>query len=228
MRHDRKGITLLELLITTVIVAALATALVFLINPAETLRQTRDTRRLVEMSELAKAIDIVRAQEQSQALGDRLTIYTSLFDPSATTTEGTNCGEMGLPPLSTSTLWTYHCAHPSVLRSTDGTGWIPLDFQAAGERVVLSELPIDPINTSSSGLYYVYVRGTPSSAFESQKFLKRPAVSDGGVDPTRYEISTDSRNWASALGLILYLNFENVASGTISDISGNNNDAVVR
>ena len=43
--HSRKGFTLLELLIVIAIIAILSVVLVIVLNPAETLRKSRDAQR---------------------------------------------------------------------------------------------------------------------------------------------------------------------------------------
>ena len=94
------------------------------------------------------------------------------------------------PPIG----WAYHCVPSSSSTRVDGTGWIPVNLTLLSSGSPLSKLPIDPTNTTSSGLYYTYVSGGSyalSSALESQKYLVSTASQDQGYDPGRYEIGSD-------------------------------------
>ena len=98
----------------------------------------------------------------------------------ASTTAGDQCQGLGLP---TSSLFTWHCAETSTYRNTDGTGWIPLNFSTMSTKSPLGSLPVDPTNTTSSGLFYTYqMQGTKyefTSDLESQKYQSSEA-NDGG------------------------------------------------
>ncbi|MFA5776412.1 MAG: prepilin-type N-terminal cleavage/methylation domain-containing protein [Patescibacteria group bacterium] len=51
-----KGFTLVELLVVIAIIAVMAAALFMVINPANLMKKTRDSRRISEMAEVNKAI----------------------------------------------------------------------------------------------------------------------------------------------------------------------------
>ncbi|MFA7201926.1 MAG: SUMF1/EgtB/PvdO family nonheme iron enzyme, partial [Candidatus Paceibacterota bacterium] len=76
-----------------------------------------------------------------------------------------------------------------------GTGWIPIDFTASGIQN-LSKLPLDPTNTSSTGLYYTYIASSAqtykvSAVAESIKYIPR-AQADGGTSATAFEAGNDT------------------------------------
>ncbi len=83
---------------------------------------------------------------------------------------------------------------------TDSFGWIPINFQEVNYPG-LSVLPVDPINTLNSGLYYLYAfQRTPpqyeiSVGFESPEFQKGGSAdkvsTDGGNDDNRLEMGTN-------------------------------------
>ncbi|MCS6789284.1 MAG: LamG domain-containing protein, partial [Patescibacteria group bacterium] len=93
-----------------------------------------------------------------------------------------------------------------------------------------SKLPIDPINTTSSGNYYTYVTGGSfklTSRFESQKQILRYVANDGGPDPSIYELGTDLNLAPFVGGLVGYWSFDE-GSGTIAyDRSGYNNNGTL-
>jgi hypothetical protein len=99
---------------------------------------------------------------------------------------------LGLPDLPSG--WTYSCVTSANLVNTDSTGWIPVNFQDTNlvGVVQLTSLPIDPTNTTSTGLYYTYVMGNSfklTSRTESEKYLET-AQNDGGIDEVQVEKGT--------------------------------------
>jgi len=98
-------------------------------------------------------------------MGSANTVYVSL--PSA----NSNCSDLGLPSLPAG--WSYHCSNSTNLQKTDSTGWIPINFTQISFGNVLQSLPVDPINTTSTGNYYIYVTGGSyqlATLFESEKY----------------------------------------------------------
>ncbi|MFA7202023.1 MAG: fibrinogen-like YCDxxxxGGGW domain-containing protein, partial [Candidatus Paceibacterota bacterium] len=76
-----------------------------------------------------------------------------------------------------------------------GTGWIPIDFTASGIQN-LSKLPLDPTNTSSTGLYYTYIASSATfkmnAKIESEKY-KTLSFTDGGNQSLLFEEGSDVR-----------------------------------
>jgi len=219
--------TLIELLIVMAILSVLSVVVVFVINPPELLRQGRDATRLSAIETLNKSIGFYQVDVPAGSLGTALTTYVSIADFAATTPAGTDCTGVGLPPLPS--LWSYHCPHPSNVKKIDGTGWLPLNFIGVNGRP--NTLPIDPINTTSSGLYYAYVPGGRVWAFtaplESKKYLRSTAQKDGGVDDARFEAGADVSLWSSALGLMGLWRLDEGSGTGAADQSGNTNIGIL-
>lgn len=194
---ESAGFTLIELLIVIGIVSILAVVVILTLNPAELLRQTRDSTRLSDMNTLNKALALYQVDVANASFGSAGTTYLSLIDPTATSTAGTDCGGIGIVPP---TGWSYHCAASSTQRNVDGTGWLPVDFTQVSAGTPFGALPVDPVNASSSGLYYTY---TPGGSFkltallESDKYVAS-AAEDGGTSGAAYETGT---NLALAAGI---------------------------
>jgi prepilin-type N-terminal cleavage/methylation domain-containing protein len=184
---SRKGFTLIELLVVIAIIAILAVVVVLTLNPAELLKQSRDSNRVSDMDTLTHAIALYQQDLSAGSLGSASTTYISIPDPSATTTAGDQCQGLG---LATSSLFTWHCAASSTYRNTDGTGWIPINFSTMSTKSPLGSLPVDPTNTTSSGYFYTYqIQGTKyelTSNLESQKYQSIEA-NDGGVYADLFE-----------------------------------------
>lgn len=218
-KDSRTSFTLIELLIVIGIVAILGVTVVLTINPAELLRQARDARRLSEVFELSKLTNLFQIDNIGANLGDPKKIYVSVPDTAAT------CTNLNLPPPPSG--YTYNCVTSLNLRKVDGSGWIPLDFTSLSTGSGFSSLPVDPINSPNSSLYYVYVPSTTgyviTSVLESEKYTEASAQNDGGIDPTRVEVGSDINLWAQATGLVGYWKFDEGAGTTANDSSGKGN-----
>jgi len=174
----RKGFTLIELLVVIAILAILATVVVLVLNPAELLRQARDSNRISDLGSLHSAISLFLADVTTS------TWVSGLRCTAATTTPpgGGTC------TVSTST-------------AINGTGWVPINFSAISSGSPLGKLPIDPVNDSvnfyayrastSMGLYKLYAN------MESAKFSSGGGSDvesnnkDGGNVSNWYEIGSD-------------------------------------
>ena len=210
--RQASSFTLIELLIVIGILAILVAAVVVVLNPAQLLAQARDSKRQQDLSALNQALNTVYALDQTISFGTSSIVYTSLPDSSST------CGSWGLPSLPTG--WTYNCVPTSTLQNTNGTGWIPVNFKTTGV-VSLSALPTDPVNTSSTGLYYTYASGGSfqlASHFESSKFQATE-----GSD-AMYTVGSNLSLAPFLSGLVGYWPL-NEGTGTIAyDQSGYNNN----
>jgi type II secretory pathway pseudopilin PulG len=226
--NPRASFTLIEILVTIAIVAIVSVVIVLTLNPAQLLKQTRDSNRLSDLQTLNKAISLFETDQPGGSLGNASTTYFSIIDPTATTTAGTLCEGTGLPspPLG----WTYRCAASSTLRNTDGTGWVPVNFDQMNFRAIAS-IPVDPINSTSSGLYYTY---TPHASWELVALLessKRQSMmsQDGGDYDGLYQVGTSLNRTPStrSAGLVGYWTFDE-GSGTVArDASGSGNNGTL-
>lgn len=182
----RASFTLIELLIVIGIVAILAVVVVLTLNPAQLLRQSRDSNRLSDLNTLNQALSIVQVEAASASFGATSTVYISIPDSSAT------CANLGLPTLPAG--YSYGCVTTSTLRSITGTGWIPVNFSQISSGSPVSALPIDPVNSTTSAQYYTYIPGGSwelTALMESDRYYRERTTADGG-DSFRYvEIGSD-------------------------------------
>jgi len=181
---SEKSFTLIELLIVIGILAILATVVIIVLNPAEFLKQARDSRRMDELQTINKAIGQYLA-EGGTSLGSSNTVYVSIPDSSPT------CANLGLPALPSG--WSYACSNSDNYRKVNGSGWIPVNFTSISFGSPLDTLPIDPENTTSTGEYYTYV--VDSSSYELNAILtsdkyKSKAQNDGGDSDNAFEVGT--------------------------------------
>ncbi len=187
-KQVRGGFTLIELLITIGILTVLAAVTIIIINPAQLIKQSRDTNRMAEINSINQALLIYQAFGAT-SFGAQNTIYLSLPDSDS------QCGSYyGQLPAITSP-WVYKCAPLTAYRNTNGTGWIPVDFTSIQSQAgsLFATLPIDPINTAADNLYYTYISGSwaLSAAMESEKYIASNAANDGGQISTRFEMGNE-------------------------------------
>ena len=221
-----KSFTLIELLVVIGILAILTAAVVVVLNPAEYLKQARDTTRMNDLGQINQALTVLESQGVT-SFGTANTVYVSIPDNASST-----CGSLGLPTLPSS--YNYHCVTASNLQNINGTGWISVDFTQS-TALAFSNLPIDPTNTTSTGDYYTYTPGGSwelTALMEAQKH--NAAIADGGAYPGLYEKGTNLKLMPSTRdqGLVGGWGFDGGTSGSISDnqtiglkdSSGNNNN----
>ncbi len=185
---NKKGFTLIELLIVIGIIAIMATVVVLALNPAELLKKARDSRRVSELKSINDAVALAVVQVPPLYIGAPNTIYVSLPDSDP------QCGSWNLP---TATGYTYICKEASDYRKSDGTGWLPINFDILPIKS-FSVLPVDPVNTNanSAGLYYAYIAGSweITAQMESSDYRaggnKDLVSKDGGQTNLLYEIGT--------------------------------------
>jgi len=215
--NPKNSFTLVELLIVIAIIAILGAATIFVINPTEILKKTRDTVRISDLKNLDLALQM--AELEGLDLGNPNVVYISLPDSNS------NCSSYSLPSLPSG--WSYHCASEADYRKVDGNGWIPVNFTALSSGAPFSSLPVDPINDENH--YYMYFVGGSyelNTWFESQKYAKQMSQ-DGGDNPCLYEKGSNL-SLGIEPGLVAYWKFNEGEGTTAKDSSGNNNDGTLK
>jgi len=187
----RKGFTLLELLIVIGILAILSAATVLVINPAELMRQSRDSQRLNDLAALNSAIAFYISNTSSPQIGSTGVNYA--------TVAGVQC----LTPAGT--------VSSTTTQKNDGSGWVPIIFSSLTGGSPIGNLPTDPSNVSSTttGYYYVYLVANSTNLtyklmanMESARYKNGGSddkeSKDGGSISTIYEIGTGINDVATS------------------------------
>lgn len=177
MNTTKKGFTLIELLVVIAILAVLATAVVVILNPAQLVKQGRDSTRISDLAALHSAIALYLSDVASAALPSTTRCTASL----SVAPTGFTC------TVNAST-------------TVDGTGWVAVNFTQISSGSPLSRLPLDPVNNTT----YAYAfKSTTSNTFEIDANMESDKYStngggdvesntkDGGNDNTYYEIGND-------------------------------------
>ena len=191
MKQTQKGFTLIELLVVIAIIAVLSVVVILTLNPAELLRQARDSTRISDLNTMKSAISLFLADTSSStgllggASGNYMTCY--IGGPSGTATSACT-GIFGQDP----TAWT---VASSV--AVSGSGWIPINFNAISSGAPIGTLPLDPTNASPT--VYFYRASSTTATFklagrlESTKYGTTQDLDniDGGNDAGAFEVGTD-------------------------------------
>jgi prepilin-type N-terminal cleavage/methylation domain-containing protein len=217
---NRRGFTLLELLIVIGIIAILSVVLVLVLNPAETLKKSRDVQRMSDMATMKTAIGLLvtssstpyLAQTSTNCLqdsGSAAQIFYS-FDTSAMTCSGSPTA--GTEAAGTFTQAGDFCTNVTTgSAAVDGTGWLAINFNKLPGGSPISSLPLDPTNTiaspsapANSDLVYRYAcqstsTSKPNYVFEMNAKLESSAYTvddnrmtkDGGDSTNFYEVGTN-------------------------------------
>lgn len=171
---NKKGFTLLELLIVITILAVLSVAVIVIINPAETIKKARDTQRISDLSSIKTAISLYQSLVTTPYLGGSTSdtackasnawdlandlIWYSLPADAENITDTTLAGAGTFTSAGNSQV-----ATTAEVGEVDGTGWLPVDLLDISTGSPISNFPVDPTNdvsvTATSNL-----GGTDSSA----------------------------------------------------------------
>lgn len=194
--RTKKGFTLIELLVTVTIMATLIVIIVIFINPAETFKRTRDTRRMADMSALQNAIFSYMIHSSMTDLDGAYTISCSDETTPAIYVSVPKAQIMPAAPLS----WTYKQVESTTSGRLDGNGWLPINFTAANLGETFGRLPLDPVNKAESGnkYFYSYACKRNGNGFELNAKLEAVnqneetstniSASDGGDASDVYEL----------------------------------------
>ena len=211
-----QGFTLLELLIVIAIIAILSVILVLVLDPSETLKKSRDSQRMSDLSTLKTALGLYSTSVTTPYMGgasSNVACKGSSTDDSAYAsgdlifyslpsesliTDGTLDGGTSFPLKNQ--------VASTTLASTDGTGWLPVNLSGLPSGSPISNLPIDPANTVTSlssiantDLVYRYVCSEKTFKYEIDATLESKAYTsddnkmakDGGNNANYYEVGTD-------------------------------------
>ena len=206
--NKQKGFTLIELLVVIAIIAVLAVVVILSLNPAELLRQARDSNRVSDAATLKSAISLYLADVSSPNLASTSATSSALnyamFYTSGPPAATAASSGMGLAQFNAIGGWTTSSIATS--RSVNSQGWIPVNFSAISSGAPLGSLPVDPVNSTTTfatagggQLVYYYAASTTLTFkvvmhMESGKFSAGGSgdveTGDGGVSTSSYEQGT--------------------------------------
>lgn len=188
------GFTLIELLVVIGIVAILTAVVILVLNPAELLKQARDSNRSSDLDTLRRGFQFVEAQAGGVLDLDGPNYSDSCYGGGNQRIFVSVPADNGEATATSPSGWQFVRVPRASLRNIDGTGWIPVDLREQTTKVSppFSALPVDPVNTFASGLYYSYVCGSYefNAVMESRKYVGQAAI-DGGDNDNVIESGSD-------------------------------------
>lgn len=202
---QKKGFTLIELIIVIALIALLATTVILVINPVKLFQEARDSQRIADLGQMNSAMSIFLAA--GTATGNYLSnagVATGADTCSGASAKcwthnsvagATGCGTAGQGAgvrYGTKTSVTNNQTS-----KVDGTGWIPVSL---GTAPAIPAWPIDPKgNSDASGLFYAYAceQGAGvwefSAKMESNRYssgAENVENTDGGSISNLFEVGT--------------------------------------
>ncbi len=164
--NKQKGFTLIELLVVIAIVAVLSVVVILTLNPAELLKQARDSNRVSDLSTIKSAVSLYLADGQTSWTSSNTVCYAT------TSSAPTRCGGyFGATFVTTST-------GSATTTNTNGTGWVPVNFAAISSGAPFSLLPKDPINNGT--YFYGFAATSTYNAFKLAANMESIRYSNGG------------------------------------------------
>ncbi len=195
MNRKQKGFTLIELLVVIAIIAVLSVVVILTLNPAELLKQARDSNRISDLNTLKSALSLFLADTSSSTgLGTYASCYMGLSKAGSVSTSGCN-SIFYITGTGAFTAWL-----TSTSNKVDNTGWIPVNFTAITSGSPLGALPLDPSNSAAASSSYYYRANPSSSTFKLAAYLESSkygasnqnlAGNDNGNDAGAYEVGSD-------------------------------------
>lgn len=167
----KKGFTLIELLVVIAILAVLATAVILVINPAELIKQARDSTRVSDLAAVNSAVSLYLADVKTPGLGG---------------TAGLTCTNMARCTYDTvAHFGTLIACNTYATTTIDGLGWVAVDLRQISSGSPLAKLPIDPNNGSSNcstggGFNCEYSYGCDALNYEIDAGMESTKFKNGG------------------------------------------------
>lgn len=228
-----KGFTLLELLIVIAIIAILSVALILVLNPAETIRKSRDVQRISDLNTLKNAIGIYTTtvspvflsgasdNTECQAGTDGWTgelVTGGIFYSVDATTENTT--DLTLDGATFTSTGNFQSATLAAAVVVDGTGWLPIKFTGIAGGSPIANLPQDPTNDltvgtstllelSGQALVYRYACHSDNLTYEI----------NANLESTAFTVDDNKEQKDGGNSILMY------EVGTKLDILGTNSDA---
>jgi prepilin-type N-terminal cleavage/methylation domain-containing protein len=172
--NEQKGFTLIELLVVVSIIAILSVFVILTLNPAEMLKQARDSNRVSDLSTLKTAISLYLADIGSPNLASSSFGYSACYlsTASGNGTTTAKCGTFtgaGITVVASTSVAAY--------KNVDSTGWMPVNFKQLSIGSAFAALPVDPTNDR---IYYYSYAATSNFTFEIDAFMESTKYKAGG------------------------------------------------
>ncbi len=191
----KRGFTLIELLIVIAILAIIATTIAVVMNPAQMLKEARDSQRMSDLKSIQSALSLYLVSVSNPQM-------PKSGESACKCTGKTGSGNVYAKDDTDGGFTSATCAADNDI-TTDGTGWVAINLNDIPAGSPLSSLPLDPVNDDSSngegvdgGFYYIFGCSSSTLTFELNCNMESTKYSDlegkdGGDNSNIYEIGSD-------------------------------------
>ena len=203
----RSAFTLIELLVVIAILAILFIVVLLVLNPAQLLKQARDSNRIQDLATIKSAIGYYLEDQSSPVMGTAGTCYMDGPTPSSSTS------------LATTTCYWFTTASSTFSTTSSRSvvsGWIPINLSLISVGSPIGQWPVDPLNNlnitgaitvassaigAANNFFYSYAVTSTNYGFklaanmESSKYAASGTAdiesTDGGTQYNEYEQGTN-------------------------------------
>jgi prepilin-type N-terminal cleavage/methylation domain-containing protein len=203
--NAKDGFTLIELLIVIGVIAVLAVVVILLLNPAELLREARDSQRISDLATMKNAISLYSTDVANPNIGQLNSVtegvqcFVTVCNVSGNSTFEDPANSNGAWQSDSNCDWapSTYCGGFTVEERTGntsvaGNGWVAINFASMTSGSPIGKEPTDPINqpgtcqgawsTASLGscaLFYSYV--SDGKNYKLTAFMESIRYANGGT-----------------------------------------------
>lgn len=186
-KATKRGFTLIELLIVIAILAVLGVAVVLVLNPAELVRQSRDSTRIADVATLNSAIAFYLSDLANPDLG--------------------GCAANGVRVTAATPSSPINSVARTVITTVDqygvdNSGWVDIKFTDITGGSPISKLPRDPINsiTAPANNFYAYACDESGGLlkYEINVNMESAKYRSGGTSDVESKDGGDNTQWYEA------------------------------
>ncbi|MEM3610102.1 MAG: fibronectin type III domain-containing protein, partial [Candidatus Anstonellales archaeon] len=203
MKKEKKGFSLVELLIVIGSLGALIGIITSVLKPVELFKNSRDIQRINDLNKISAALKEYIALSKNPDLDGPYYDSSGYDEPSSTVFISV---PLDVEPTSTNFFidkngkaWIINQVKSKNLYKINGEGWIPVNLSEI-KYSGLTSYPVDPINSLSKNFFYSYVFKRDIRSFELNANLESTKYryngeqdktsTDGGDDPYIYEVGS--------------------------------------
>lgn len=200
-KQEKRGFTLIELIVSIAILAILVAVLVVAINPAEQLSRSRDAKRVADLDALKSAMNLYLASATTTVnLDGSGTANARCKNGSGTATIFFNSSAAATTTGAHDAGYAYAAKSISSTQTIGTAGWLPARFDWTPGGSPLSNLPLDPTNPGADSTYfYAYSCEATNKQFKLSAVLESTYFktdlnldgNDGGATSSIYEVGTN-------------------------------------
>lgn len=178
------GFTLLEIAIVLALAIVILGVFIYSAKTPEFLKTSRDTKRIADLNALKLAILTYIENSTTTDLDSKFFSQTGTDESNSTifvsvASDKETISSPFVDPNNKS--WIVNQPTSANLILINGQGWLPINFNELYKGLI-SELPVDPLNSYSQNYFYSYIFKRNDNSFEINANLESQKMSNNGVN----------------------------------------------